>query len=63
MTILDIREAAEMLRMQPSQLYSMTRQRGRARMERPIPVIKLNGSLRFVKESLEKWLQELESAA
>lgn len=60
MTILTIAEAAEFLRMKPSNLYSMTRERGRARMEKPIPVIRLNGSLRFAKESLVEWLTDLE---
>jgi len=60
MTNLNVQEAAEMLRMQPSQLYSMTRRRGRARMEKPIPVIRLNGSLRFAKESLVEWVKSLE---
>jgi predicted DNA-binding transcriptional regulator AlpA len=60
MTILTIAEAAEFLKMKPSQLYSMTRARGTARMEKPIPVIRLNGSLRFAQESLVQWLQMLE---
>jgi predicted DNA-binding transcriptional regulator AlpA len=63
MTILTVAEAADLLKMKPSQVYSMTKKRGRARMERPIPVIKINGSLRFAKESLEAWLKELEEGA
>jgi predicted DNA-binding transcriptional regulator AlpA len=63
MTILTVIEAAELLKMKPTQLYSMTKKRGRARMKKPIPVIKINGSLRFAKESLENWLKELECAA
>jgi len=58
MTILTVDEAAEFLRLSKSQLYTMTRARSRARMARPVPVLKVNGNLRFAKESLEKWLQE-----
>ena len=60
MTLLTVKEAAELLRMKPSQLYSMTKARGRARMAKPIPTLRLNGNLRFSKESLEQWLNELE---
>ena len=62
MTILTVHEAAELLKMKPSQLYSMTKKRGRARMAKPIPVIRINGSLRFCRESLLGWLKELECA-
>jgi excisionase family DNA binding protein len=62
-TILTIDEACEFLRVTRSQLYGMTRKRGAARMERPMPVIRLNGNLRFSKESLEEWLKELEEAS
>ena len=60
MTILTIDEAAALLKVSRNQMYSMTRKRGASRMDRPIPVIRLNGNLRFSKESLEKWLEELE---
>jgi hypothetical protein len=29
-------------------------------MEKPLPVMKLNGNLRFCRESLEAWLREIE---
>jgi excisionase family DNA binding protein len=60
MTLLTVKDAAELLRMSPSQIYSMTKARGRARMKHPIPILRVNGNLRFSKESLEEWLQELE---
>lgn len=60
MNLLTVKEAADFLKMSPSQVYSMTKARGRARMEKPIPTLRLNGNLRFAKESLEQWLKELE---
>ena len=60
MTLLTVKEAADFLKMTPSQLYSMTKKRGRARMDKPIPVLRLNGNLRFSQESLEEWLKQLE---
>ena len=61
MTILTVQEAAEFLRMTPSQIYSMCKKRGRERMAKPLPVLRVNSNIRFVKESLEAWLKELEA--
>lgn len=61
--ILTVTEVAELLKMSPSQVYSMTRKRGKARMSRPIPVLNLNGNLRFRRSDLEKWLAELAEEA
>ena len=60
MTILTIDEAAEFLKMKRGQLYTLTRARSRARMESPIPVLRINSNLRFCKESLIEWLTKLE---
>jgi predicted DNA-binding transcriptional regulator AlpA len=60
MTLLTVKDAAELLRMSPTQIYSMSKARGRARMKHPIPILRVNGNLRFSKESLEQWLQALE---
>jgi helix-turn-helix protein len=61
MTILTVDEAADFLKMTKSQLYTLCRTRSRKRMARPIPVIKVLTNLRFSKESLERWLRELEA--
>jgi predicted DNA-binding transcriptional regulator AlpA len=62
-TILTIQELAEMLRMKPSQVYSLTRARARARMFKPLPIVKVNGNLRFCKESVIEWLKSLEATS
>jgi excisionase family DNA binding protein len=59
MTILTVAEVADMLKLKPSQIYTMTRSRARERMEKPLPYLKLNGNLRFSKEAVEQWLAEL----
>jgi excisionase family DNA binding protein len=62
--LLNVKEAAAYLRVSVSQLYSLTRHRGVARAQHPIPVIRLGvKSLRFRRSSLEKWLAELKRAA
>jgi excisionase family DNA binding protein len=63
MTILTVTEVAELLKLKPSQIYTMTRSRARERMSRPIPYLKLNGNLRFSKEAVERWLSDLEQEA
>jgi excisionase family DNA binding protein len=57
-------EAAHYPRISVSQLYSLTRRRGVARAQHPIPVIRLGvKSLRFRKSSLDRWLEQLEKLA
>lgn len=61
MTILTLDEAAALLKMTKSQLYSMTRARARARMLHPFPILKLNGNLRVSLEAMQEWLKKLEA--
>lgn len=60
MTLLTVQEAAALLRMNVGQVYTLCKRRSRVRSDNPLPVIRVNGNLRFSKESLEKWLGELE---
>jgi hypothetical protein len=63
MTILTLEQAAEFLKMSKGQLYTLTRARSVARMDHPIPVIRILTNLRFSKEALEDWIRKLEAAA
>jgi excisionase family DNA binding protein len=54
--ILTISELAEWLRMSRRQIYNLTRARGQARMEHPLPVLRINGNIRFRKCDVEEWL-------
>jgi hypothetical protein len=61
MTLLTIDELAAWLKLTKAQVYSLTRARHRARYgDKAIPVIRLHGSIRFSKESIEQWLKSLE---
>jgi Helix-turn-helix domain len=63
--IMTVAEVAELLKCKPSSLYNLTRHRGRARYDNPIPVLRLPMGLRFRRSSVLMWLksQETTSAA
>jgi excisionase family DNA binding protein len=54
--ILTIEELASLLKMSRNQVYGMTRARARKRMENPLPVLRLNGNVRFKRSDIEAWL-------
>jgi len=56
--ILTIDELAAILKMTRSQVYTMTRKRARARMEHPLPVLRINGNIRFRRTDIEEWLEK-----
>ena len=57
--ILTIDELATLLKMSRRSVYEMTNARGRERMSVPLPVLRINGSVRFRKQDIEKWLDEI----
>lgn len=61
MEILTVADLAAMLKMSKTQVYEMTKTRTRsgAMREHPIPVVKINGNVRFVKSDIEAWIQKL----
>jgi hypothetical protein len=61
--ILTVAEVAELLKCKPSSVYNLTRLRGRARYDNPIPVIRLPMGLRFRRSSLLAWLKSQEKNA
>jgi len=63
--ILTIAEVAELLKCKKSSIYNLTRHRGQARYDNPIPVLRLPMGLRFRRSSVLAWLksQETTSAA
>jgi predicted DNA-binding transcriptional regulator AlpA len=62
--LLNLKEAAAYLRFSVTQSYNLTRRRGVARAQYPIPVVRMGiRTLRFRKSSLDKWLAELEKMA
>jgi excisionase family DNA binding protein len=59
--ILTVDELAALLRMSRRQIYSMTETRTRtgAMRENPLPVLRINGNLRFSREAVQQWLVKL----
>jgi excisionase family DNA binding protein len=60
--ILTPEDAADLLRLEPSQLYELTRNRARSRHSKPIPVCKVGKLLRFRRSSILAWLADLEDS-
>jgi len=61
MEILTVTELAAMLKMSMGQIYEMTRARTRdgEMRDHPLPVLRINGNLRFRKSDIESWLEKL----
>ncbi|MBZ5687223.1 MAG: helix-turn-helix domain-containing protein [Acidobacteriia bacterium] len=59
--ILTVAELAAMLKMSKGQVYEMTRARTRsgAMREAPLPVLRINGNVRFRKSDVEEWIEKL----
>jgi predicted DNA-binding transcriptional regulator AlpA len=57
--ILTIEQLAALLSMNKRQIYALTSARTRARMEKPIPMIRINGNTRFLLSSVQQWLEQL----
>ena len=54
--ILTAQEVADWLKMSKRQVYEMTRHRGKVRADHPIPVMRINGNVRFRRSDIEAWL-------
>jgi predicted DNA-binding transcriptional regulator AlpA len=57
--ILTIDDLAALLKMTRGQVYTLTRSRSRARMDNPIPILRINGNVRFRRGDVEVWLQRI----
>ena len=60
--LLTVEQAAAFLSMTKRQVWEMTRSRGLSRMTVPIPLIRINGNIRFKQSSLEAWVDQMEAA-
>jgi excisionase family DNA binding protein len=59
--LLSLADAAQLLSLTKQQLYELTRSRSRRRQAIPLPFIKLGKRCAFRRESLERWIAQLES--
>ena len=60
--LVSLSEAASLLGLTDNQLYEICRTRSRVRQKHPIPHVRLGKRLAFRKESLERWITQLETA-
>jgi excisionase family DNA binding protein len=60
--LIPISEAASLLGLNKNQLYEICRTRSRVRQRHPIPFVRLGKRIAFRRESLERWIAELETA-
>ena len=59
--LLTVADLAAILKCKESSVYNLTRRRGRARYDNPVPVLRLPMGLRFRRESVIAWLRSLET--
>ena len=57
--ILTVDDLAALLKMKRSQIYAMTPHRAKARQPLPLPLLRINGNLRFRRTDIAKWLDQL----
>jgi predicted DNA-binding transcriptional regulator AlpA len=62
--ILTIDEVASMLRVSKKSVYEWTSERGRERMKvNPFPVLRINSTIRFVREDVLEWINRQKEVA
>jgi hypothetical protein len=59
--LLTVSDLALILKCKESSVYNLTRRRGRARYDNPVPVLRLPCGLRFKRSSVMAWLDSLET--
>jgi predicted DNA-binding transcriptional regulator AlpA len=63
MEILTVEDLAKWLRMSKGQVYEMTKTRTRSGVmkQHPLPFVKINSNVRFIRTDVEVWLRKLTS--
>lgn len=59
MEILTLEEVGALLKLKPSSVYELTRERSQARQKHPIPFMKIAGKVRFRRHDVEEWIEKL----
>jgi predicted DNA-binding transcriptional regulator AlpA len=57
--ILTVSDVAQLLKFSKGQVYDLTRSRAKVRQTLPIPTLRINGNLRFLRSEVENWLRQL----
>jgi predicted DNA-binding transcriptional regulator AlpA len=59
--LLSVSDLATILKCKESSVYNLTRRRGAARYDNPVPVLRLPMGLRFRRSSINEWLESQET--
>ena len=62
-TLLTLDEVGQLLKIKPSSVYELTRERSQKRQTHPIPFIKVAGKVRFSRDAVQQWLLKLQGAS
>jgi len=62
-SLLTKEEVGQILKCTGAQVYEMTRTRSQLRQQHPIPFVRLPIGLRFSRNAIETWLQQLTEAS
>lgn len=62
-TILTVDEVAALLRISARSVYELTSKRGRTRTKHPLPVLRINSTIRFVRQDVQAWIDKMKEAA
>lgn len=57
--ILTIQDLCDWLKLTEFQVRAMLRKKGQSRMRNPLPSIRINSNVRFVRADIELWLQTM----
>lgn len=60
MELLTLEEVGQILKIKPSSVYELTRERSQRKQTHPIPFIKVAGKVRFSREAINQWLLQLQ---
>ena len=60
--ILTVSDVAKLLKFSKGQVYDLTRSRAKIRQTVPIPTLRINGNLRFLRSEIEQWLRQLSTS-
>jgi hypothetical protein len=53
-------EVGQILKIKPTAVYELTRERSQNKQKHPIPFVKIAGKVRFSREAINQWLLKLQ---
>jgi excisionase family DNA binding protein len=59
MELLTIEDVGQILKLKPTSVYELTRERSQKKQQHPIPFLKVAGKVRFSREAINQWLAKL----